>query len=835
MINKINLGRNKNVPTFATTLQILIMRQIILRQSLLQGILLFSIVLNSLAGENRDFAKLNGSFNGTIKDAKTNLPLAGVSVYFADLKIGGTSNESGRFSLNNLPQGRHLLEVSHIGYTTIAEQVDITENTTRDYLLVQAVVENNAVIITGVGVATQLKKSPFQVSVMRKDELLQSSATNIIEALAKNPGVSTLTTGPAISKPVIRGLGYNRVLTINDGVRQEGQQWGDEHGIEIDEASVNKVEILKGPASLIYGSDAIAGVINIITNVPVENNTIKANILSSYQTNNNARALNGNVAGNINGFNWNLYSSINAAADYRNKYDGRVFNSKFKENNFGGYAGYNGNWGYSHLLFSNFNLKTGLVEGERDEQGYFIKPITGGNEARATDEDFKNTTPLIPYQHIRHFKIATDNSIKFGKSRLSLNVGYQQNQREEFGNPDDLNERALYFDLKTITYTAQFHLPETKGWKTSLGVNGMKQQNTNKGVEQLIPDYDLFDIGGYLYVQKAIDKITLSGGARYDTRDLNVKSLKDGTNIKGEAFNKSYSNFSGSLGLTAQVVKQVNLKLNLARGFRSPGIPELASNGAHEGTIRYEYGDNNLKSETNTQLDGGVEFSTDHISVNLSAFYNSFNNFIFYRKLQSAAGSDSMVNVDGSDLTAFKFDQTNATLSGVEATLDIHPHPLDWLHFENTFSLTTGKLKEAIESSDYLPFMPAPRLISEVRGNFKKLGKGVANFYAKVELDNTFKQEKIFTAYNTETATPGYTLLNAGLGADFIGANGKTLFSLHLAGTNLTDVAYQNHLSRLKYAAENLTTGRIGVFNMGRSFSIKLNIPLSTQVKRMKS
>jgi iron complex outermembrane receptor protein len=178
-------------------------------------------------------------------------------------------------------------------------------------------------------------------------------------------------------------LGYNRVLTINDGVRQEGQQWGDEHGIEIDESSVNKVEILKGPASLIYGSDAMAGVINIITNVPVENNSVKANIFTNYQTNNKARTLNANLGGNINGINWNLYGSTVAAADYQNKYDGKVYNSKFNQNNFGGYGGYNGKWGYSHLLFSNFNLKAGLVEGERDAQGYFIKPLAGGGNTKA--------------------------------------------------------------------------------------------------------------------------------------------------------------------------------------------------------------------------------------------------------------------------------------------------------------------------------------------------------------------------------------------------------------------------------------------------------------------
>ncbi len=238
----------------------------------------FSFAKSILPGEP---GILKGSFTGTITEGKTNTPLEGVSVYFADIKVGTSTKADGSFTLTNIPEGRHLIEISHIGYTTIAEQVDITGDTKKDYILLQTAVENDAVIITGAGAATQLRKSPFQVSLLRKEDLLQSSSTNIIEALAKQPGVSTLSTGPAISKPVIRGLSYNRVLTINDGVRQEGQQWGDEHGIEIDQASVSKVEILKGPASLIYGSDATAGVINIITNVPVENNTIKGNILSA--------------------------------------------------------------------------------------------------------------------------------------------------------------------------------------------------------------------------------------------------------------------------------------------------------------------------------------------------------------------------------------------------------------------------------------------------------------------------------------------------------------------------------------------------------------------------
>lgn len=773
---------------------------------------------------------INGTFSGKITDAKTGAAIEGASIYISDIRSGTSTNASGEFIINNIPQGVHLVEVSHIGYSSIIENIEIKNDVKKDFVLTPSIIENNAVVVTGVTGATQLKKVPFAVSVMRKEDFMRNTSTNIIESLTKIGGVSTLATGPAISKPVIRGLSYNRVLTINDGVRQEGQQWGDEHGIEIDEASVNKIELLKGPASIIYGSDAMAGVVNIITNVPVPVNTIKANLSTNYQTNNNLSTLNLNIGGNKNGFNWNIYTSNKAAGDYRNKYDGRVFNSKFTENNIGGYAGFNGKWGFSHLLVSNFNLKAGLIEGERDSDGYFIKNLAGGITERATKEDFKTSTPFIPYQHIRHFKIATDNNIKLGRNQLTFNIGYQQNQREEFGNPDDKEERSLYFNLQTITYTAQYRLAEMKGWKTSFGINGMQQNNNNKGVEQLIPDYNLFDFGIYAFSTKTINKFTLSGGLRFDNRNVNTDNLLDGAAIKGNAFKKSFSNVSGSAGLAAQVTNSLNFKFNVARGFRAPSIPELASNGAHEGTIRYEYGNPDLKSETSLQFDGGVEYSAEHISIGLSAFYNSFDNFIFYRKLEAAGGGDSLVNVNGDMLTAFKFDQTKALLTGLEATLDIHPHPLDWLHILNTFSVVSGQLKTPIEGNKYLPFIPASKLVTEFKGSFNNLTKNIHNFYVKFELDNTFTKRNVFTVYNTETQTPGYTLLNAGFGADIVNRKKQTLFTLGFSAMNMGDVAYQNHLSRLKYAEENLATGRQGVFNMGRNFSVKMNVPLSLKL-----
>jgi iron complex outermembrane receptor protein len=796
---------------------------------LLKTIPLFLFFINANAIDN-----VKGNFTGIVKDLKTGNPIEGVSVIISDAKTGSSTNANGAFFIANISDGKHLVEISHLGYATIAAYIEVRGDTKKDFFLSESIVENNAVIVTGVSKATQLKNVPFQVSVLRKQDLLQTSSMNIIESITKKAGVSSLSSGPAISKPLIRGLGYNRVLTINDGVRQEGQQWGDEHGIEIDDASVNKIEVLKGPASLVYGSDAMAGVINIISNVPAPNNTIKLNLGSNYQTNNHLRTVNGNFSGNKNGFNWNAYGTLKAAGDYKNKYDGYVFNSKFNEHNLGGYIGYNGGWGFSHLLMSNFDLSAGMVEGERDSLGNFIKVISGGNNGIATNDDFKSTNPLMPYQHIRHFKLATDNSFKLGENHLSLNVAWQQNQREEFGNPDNTEERALFFDMKTMTYASQFHFKEKNGWKNSVGINGMDQTNTNLGLEQLIPDYHLFDFGLFVFSQKEYKKANISGGVRYDTRNIDAETLKDGTSQKGEAFKKQFSNFSGSIGITYPVSNKINLKLNVARAFRAPSIAELASNGAHEGTIRYEYGDKNLSSEISTQADAAIEINKEHFTFNIAGYLNHFNNFIFYRKMQNFSGTDSIVTVNGSDLSTFKFDQQKANLAGVEITLDIHPHPLDWLHIENTFSYVSGTFQNTIEGSKNLPFIPAPKLLTEFRSDFKKLNNSIKNFYAKIELENTFSQNNPFTAYNTETATKGYTLLNLGVGTEIYSRKNQQLFGIYITALNITDVAYQSHLSRLKYAAENRATGRMGVYNVGRNFGLKINVPLSFSAVKSK-
>jgi len=764
---------------------------------------------------------------GKVMDAKTGELLPGASVYFADDKIGTIADSNGKYVLSNIPLGHHVIEVTHAGYATLVEHLELNSDMEKDFRLSSIVVENQGVIITGVSGATSIRKAPVPVTSIRKTALLQTSATNIIDALSHVPGVSQLSTGPAISKPFIRGLGYNRVVVVNEGVRQEGQQWGDEHGVEIDELSVGRVEVLKGPASLMYGSDALAGVINFITNTPVAEGTMKGNILSNYQTNNGLLALNGSIAANKKGLNWNIYGTLKSAGDYQNKFDGKVLNSRFNEKNFGGYIGINKSWGYSHLVFSRFGQWLGLIEGERDNAtGKFILFAGSALERIASNADLDSRKLFVPQQRVQHNRIILDNNFAIKKSRLKINLGYQENRRQEFGDPELPELKSLFFDLKTINYTIQWQLPELKEWHTTVGINGIKQDNKNKGDEVLIPEYGIFDIGGFVFAQRLFKKATLSGGLRFDNRSVDAKEFSDGVITKFSAFTRSFSNFSGSAGVSFEPTDALTFKANIARGFRAPSLAELASNGVHEGTNRYEYGDQTLKSETSLQLDGGVDINNEHFGIGISAFYNRMNDFIFYRKLASVFGGDSLVRVDADNVPAFQFDQQDAKLAGVEFLIDIHPHPLHWLHFEHTLSFVRGQFDNAIDGSNNLPLIPATRLVSELRGDFKKAGKSFRSLYVKIETDITFAQKHPFTAYDTETATAGYTLLNAGFGSDIVSKKKQTLFSVHFSINNITDIAYQNHLSRLKYASKNRVTGRAGVFNTGRNFSIKLNVPL---------
>jgi iron complex outermembrane receptor protein len=583
--------------------------------------------------------------------------------------------------------------------------------------------------------------------------------------------VSQITTGGAISKPVIRGLGYNRVVVINDGIRQEGQQWGDEHGIEVDGASVHSVEILKGPASLMYGSDAMAGVL-IFHPVPVAApGTVKGSISTEYQSNNGLMDYSLNASGNHNGLVWDARFSDKYAHAYRNSVNGWVLNSGFRERAASGMMGLNRKWGFSRLKFSYYHLTPGIIEGE--------------------DEGAVGYMPGLPFQQVYHYKAVLDNTFRLGDGRLKALIGWQQNRRQEF--EESADEYGLYFLLNTLNYDIRYQR-ESGGWKYATGVNGMGQLSQNKGDEYLIPDYRLFDAGVFATASRQLDTWSLNGGLRADVRLLHSLPLE----TRFADFSRTFPGISGSIGAVRTIGESVHLRMNLSRGFRAPNLSELASNGEHEGTLRYELGNKDLMPEYSLQGDIGLDFSSSHVSGQFALFANKIDNYIFLTK--TADGNPPI----------FTYTSGNARLFGGEAQLDFHP--IHSLHLGGTFSYVNGKQI----GGTWLPMIPAPRLLTECKYEFTHDGKLLNNAFIAVELDWNARQDHFYAVDDTETATPSYTLLNMSMGTDIV-IKGEKRASLYIIADNLLDSAWQSHLSRLK---------EVGIYNMGRNITFKMIIPI---------
>ena len=687
----------------------------------------------------------------------------------------------------------------------------------------------NELTVTGVTGDTKLKHATAPVSIVSPQVLKATASTNIIDAIAHQPGVSQLTTGGSISKPIIRGLGYNRVVVMSEGVRQEGQQWGDEHGVEVDGSSVNSVEILKGPASLMYGSDAMAGVVILHAQPTLAEGEMRAHVSSEYQTNNGLFHYSLQMAGHQKDFVWDARYSDKMAHAYKNKYDGYVPGSQFRERAGRLMLGVNKAWGHSRLVWTAYHLTPSIIEGERD-------PETG--ELTSNYSPLTSYKKSLPFQQVKHYKLVWDNSLNLSSGYLKAIIGYQQNRRQEY--EESMDEYGLFLKLHTLTYDLRYVTHEWNGWKFSTGVGGMYQQSDNKGEEYLIPDSRLFDFGLYATASKSLgDRWTLNGGVRYDHRRLHSYELMEDGEQRFTDFSRHFNGVTGSIGAVCNINEHFNLRLNLARGFRTPNMSELASNGVHEGSLRYEIGNQNLKAEYSLQADLGLDFTSRYVSAQLALFANRIDNYIFTHRVAEEMEEGYLTYV---------YTQGDARLLGFEVGVDLHP--IHSVHFSNTFSYVDARLTShhspLTSENKYLPFTPAPKWTSELKWELfhhahstvsphamheyrhahPKSGVAFNNLYVAAGLDSYLKQTHIYRADDTETETPGYALLSLSAGTDIM-FRSKKIAEFYITADNLLNKAYQNHLSRLKYADENVVTGRRGVYNMGRNITFKIVVPIA--------
>ncbi len=817
-------------------------------------------------------ALAQNSLSGKVYNKITNSPIKGALLQIPDLRVAAVADSEGNYIFNNLPKGTYLVEADALGYASAAQTAKTGTNSTLNFDLAISVIEENEVVITGASSARSRQMTPQPTTEVTNEYLNEHSATNIVDAIGLVPGVSVMTDGQSIGKPFIRGLGYNRVLTVNDGVEQMDQPWFDEFGIEADPDAVHRVEILKGPASLAYGSDAIAGVVNFIPEAPPAEGHKEGDVLFNYQTNNGLINNMVHLAGTQNGISWSARVDNIMAHAYHDPSDGYVLNSQFSDFNMDGTIGIHKKWGYSQLHASYFDMATGIVDGTRDSAGTMAQIVSypdlnGGAPTyeTPTKQMLTSYTPLVINQRIRHSKVVWDNSLAVGEGRITGTFSYQKNQRQETNDPTMPNTPDIYYSSDAITYDLRYISKQMGGFNFSAGVNGAYQDSKTLGPIMLIPNYNFLQVGAFVIANYQVGKLAISGGARFDNRSFTGKGQWiDTTNVaqapvpantpgafqEFTPFTSKFSGVSGSVGATYSFTKAIYAKLNLARGFRAPNVAECAADGVHDGTPLYEIGDKDIKPETNIEEDLTFGVNTKDITFEGTVFNNSLNNFIYSKGLLNSSGTDSFSNllsVGGTlfpNAPVFAYVNGNAQMYGGEAMLDVHPSALPWLELNATFSYVNGGLLNVPDSVKYLPFVPPARVTADLIFHFKKVGRGIKNAYAKVGVVTVAQQKNIFfqdttlnpgpDAYANKaitSATAGYTLFNAGLGGD-IQNNGHTICKIFINGTNLFDTPYMDYMSRFKYLPYNPANGRVGVLNMGRNVSIKVIIPFDFSKKK---
>ncbi len=447
---------------------------------------------------------------------------------------------------------------------------------------------------------------------------------------------------------------------------------------------------------------------------------------------------------------------------------------------------------------------------------------------------------------MQHYRVYTDNSFRLGpEGSVDVNVGYQYSQRQEFDHPVLYTIPGLYLQLHTVNFDVKYNITEKKGWNFSTGVNGMYQMNTvTKGTDFVIPSYQQFDIGAFAVVKRSFGKFDLEAGLRYDVRDFDNSQLyikpnpTDGFNmpvsgsdtIGGQKLFSSlhtlYQGITGSVGVTYNITNQLCLKLSFGRGYRAPNIAEISANGVHPGTNVYQIGNAAFKPEFSAEPDLGISYTSKYVVFSADIFYNYIQNYIYDQKQDTTivAGNET-----------FKFEQAGAQLYGGEISLDIHPYKA--LHFDNGFSAVYAdfigaKGQIVPDSEKYLPQIPPLHGYSELRYDFNFKKSHIVNAFAKIGITYDAAQNRYYSAFGTETYTPGYVLLNAGVAASFTNKKGKTFMRLTVLGDNLTNKAYQDNLSRLKYFEfyPNNWSGHSGIYNMGINLVFKLNFPLDFNI-----
>jgi len=719
------------------------------------------------------------TISGSIQNSQ-NQPLEGASIFISETHQGTVSDANGLFQLNHLPNGKITLQCSFVGYANHVETVQLSGQPIQlQIILMESAIESEEIVISA-GYNTTQHDNAVKIEVFKVHPMEVKITPNFTEMLTKIPGVDMISKGSGVSKPVIRGLSMNDILVLNNGVRFENYQYSSHHPLGIDEFGIENVEIIKGPASLLYGSDAIGGVINFIKEKPAPVNSFKGDYNTQFFS--NSLGFNNNIG--LKGASEKFFGSIRLGqksnADYLQ--GGGIFvpNSRFNEKSFKSNVGLTNTLGTFKLFYDFNQQRLGLVEDEA------IESI----ETRGRKVE-------IMYQGFNNHLISSQNKLHLGSYKLDVNGAFQNTELAHF---DEAGGYELQMQLQTLTYETKFYFPSLKKSEYIVGFQGFNQKNININDREtiLLPDAvtQNYSIFGMMQIQP-VEKLRIQTGLRFDTKSIETEAVTDEitSEIIRNALDVSYQSLSGSLGLTFHVNDDALIRGNIASAYRTPNLAELTSDGPHE--LRYEIGNSALDPEKSWETDLSFHYHKNDFTFDVAAYLNTIKNYIFI--------APTGLNTDDG-LPIFQYQQADSKLYGGEIGIHYHPENLKFLHFETTFASVVGKQNDGA----FLPFIPAQKLNFEVRAEKEKLAF-LNNTFVAFSVQNAFKQEN--TA-DDETLTDAYSLFDASMGGSIPWQ--KQDINIQLSVTNIFDRKYIDHLSTLK---------EVGLFNPGRSFNISLRIP----------
>ena len=740
------------------------------------------------------------SISGKIVDEE-GMPLEGAAVFLHELQQYKLSDEGGKFQFNQLKPGHYHFHFNFIGHKSVSREVDLdTGSVHLNITLNTSSLELKEITIE----AAQIPHSGEEthpIEVVEEDFLQKNLGNNLVQTLEKIPGINAINTGIGISKPVIRGLSFNRVIVNHHGIKQEGQQWGADHGLEIDQFSAQRVELIKGPTSLLFGSDGLGGAINILPPPLPEVGIHSGEITGLYKTNNNHKAVSGMFEGNQSGWVYRLRLTGQQFDDYQVPADEFVYNTRIlniedqRLKNTAGYElngglmfGKTGSWGHSTITITSFNQHAGMFTG-----------ALGRPDLVNLSNDGDRANIDLPRQIIKHFKVSSNSNIKLKKGWLEIETAYQENNRKEQSEPhvhgyfeidnDNIDGHSLL--LQTYSANLRYYYKNKNNVRSILGFHGSYRNNTRGGYEYLLPDFNAYDLGIFFHQhRKVLPRISISYGLRgeYASRETmtfigpDVRTLTDTDSVtRNRGFTRSQYNYAAAFGSNFQISDFFGLKFHFGKSFRMPTAQELSVNGIHHGTFRHERGDSTLKSESGYQFDLEAQYERRNFLVKVSPYFNYFDDYIYL----SPSPFFSELPAGGQ---IFRFRNHNAIYTGVEYFAGYHP--IDQIHLAMSAEYVWNY---NLETGLPLPFTPP------LSGSFEaEYEKPLNNpLFKNISIGSRYE---IFAAQNrvdrNEIKTPGYDLLDIYLHLDMDIFNNPLFFQLR--ANNVLNEQYLNHLSRFR-------------------------------------